>query len=113
MKLLHSITATLLLFSFFAIPAFAAKRASAKWGEELFKDPAFAGSKNEKSCFSCHENDKKMKKRLVDMPKEQMTKTINACITKALQGEPLDEDSEEMRAMRMYFNLLADDCYGK
>ena len=110
MRIRESIIAALLLTVLLASPVLALKRASAQWGGQLFRDPTFAGSANDKSCLSCHDNDKKMKQALRDMSREQMTEVINNCISGQLEGQPLAADSEELRALRMYFSLLADDC---
>ena len=111
MKEINFLMGVLLFVVLLATPAIAAKRASVKWGEELYKSPTLGGSTNEKSCISCHKkDDKKMLKKVMKMSKDERNTIINQCITGPLKGKALDPESEEMRALRLYLNLLTNDC---
>ena len=112
MKKFITIHCLFLIIFQFAVPAFAARKASVRFGKELYADPHLAGSTNEKSCLSCHKaDDKKMLKKVRKMSKEEVSQTVNRCIVGALKGKALDSESEEMRALRMYLTFLTNDCY--
>lgn len=112
MKKIIFLMSLLLFLVLVASPTLAGKRASVKWGEELYKSPSLGSSTNEKSCRSCHKkNDKKMLKKVMKMSKDELNTVINRCIADLLKGKALDPESEEIRAVRMYLNFLTDDCY--
>ncbi len=113
MKNLNLWLSVFFLLVFLSTPALAGKRASVKWGKELYKNPNLAGSNNAASCISCHKkDDKKMLKKVMNMSKDELNTIINKCITGPLEGKALGADSEEMRSLRLYLNFLTDDCYG-
>ena len=93
-----------LLFMVFSVQAgVAGDTIKIESGRQLFNDPTFAMSTNEKSCNSCHPDGK----RIGTMSKKDYAEMINRCIVGALKGEALEKDSEEMEAMQAYLLSLA------
>jgi cytochrome c len=70
-------------------------------GKQLFADPALGGSKNDKSCNTCHPDGKGLEKAGANLES-----TINACIQKALGGKSLATDSQEMKDLVAYIASL-------
>jgi cytochrome c peroxidase len=70
-------------------------------GKQLFGDPALGGSKNDKSCNTCHPDGKGLEKAGANLEN-----TINACIQKALEGKPLATDSKEIKDIVAYIASL-------
>jgi cytochrome c peroxidase len=71
-------------------------------GKQLFNDPAFAMSKNKKSCDSCHPDGK----GIGEAENNDYTNMINRCIAGALKGQVIEDDSKEMQAIQAYLNSL-------
>lgn len=78
-------------------------------GARLFRDPALSGSRNDKSCWSCHEHGEGLERAhrpvfrsLFGLRKRDLGDVINWCITEPLQGQPLAKDSPEMRDLAAY-----------
>lgn len=69
-------------------------------GKILFNDPALGGSKNDKSCNSCHPNGKGLEKG------EITADSVNLCIERPLAGKSLDVDSQEMKDILTYIRSL-------
>ena len=74
-------------------------KASVELGEKLFNDPSLGGSKNTRSCATCHPNGEGMEKAA---DRDDLVKMINRCIVGALAGEKLDGRSAEMLSLKMY-----------
>lgn len=70
-------------------------------GKALFNDPQLGTSG--KSCGSCHPDGKGLEKAGA---KPDLAATINTCISKPLQGKPLDEKSVEMQSLVLYIKSL-------
>ncbi len=86
-----------------ASPAWSGK-SSAELGKKLFDDPTFAGSTNEYSCKSCHENGKNLKNI---GNRKNLAKIINRCITGPLGGTKIDGRSVQMRSLKLYLQSLS------
>ncbi len=90
-----------------------ATRTSAQYGKQLFNDPTLGGSKNKKTCESCHERGEDLKgvtekrfRYLFGFKTRTLEEVINLCIRKPLRGRPLAVDSAEMRSLVAYFRTL-------
>lgn len=81
-------------------------------GKALFAD-AGLGS-NEKSCASCHPGGEGLAGKAAAYPVKdektgevtELSDTINQCITQALEGQPLDPESAEMKSLEAYLKTL-------
>ena len=73
-----------------------------EYGKQLFNDPAFAMSTNDKSCNSCHPDGK----GIGPATNGDYSEMINRCIVGALRGQPLEKDSKKMQAMQAYLQSL-------
>ena len=71
-------------------------------GKQLFNDPAFAMSTNDKSCNTCHPDGQGIRA----VTNGDYSNMINRCIVGALKGQPLEQDSEKMQAMQAYLRSL-------
>lgn len=81
-----------------------AAKTSIELGEKLFHDTTLGGSTNDKSCSSCHAAGE----GLEDISSnKKLTKTINQCVTEALNGNKIDGRSAEMRSLKMYATGLS------
>lgn len=81
-----------------------AGKSSVEMGEQLFNDPTLGGSKNDKSCNSCHPGGEGLEKAGAN---EKLVKVINQCITGPLEGEKIDGRTAEMRSLKMYIESLS------
>jgi cytochrome c len=97
--LLLSLIAVSIIFSL----AFA--EGNAEKGKELFNDPKLGNATSGKSCNTCHPDGKGLDKA-ADKEKKSLEKTINSCIENALNGEPLDPESEQMKDLVAYIKSL-------
>ncbi len=77
----------------------AANPSSAERGKELFNDTKLGS--NGKSCGSCHPGGKDLEK-VASLDTKKLEKIINQCITKALKGKALAEDSADLSAIVSY-----------
>ncbi len=81
-------------------------------GRALFEDPGLGT--NEKACASCHPGGEGLAGVAAEYPVEdpeagemkELSATINACITTALEGEALDPESVEMKSLEAYLKTL-------
>ncbi|MEW6220370.1 MAG: cytochrome C [Thermodesulfobacteriota bacterium] len=89
-----------------AIPGIAQEKekSSVDYGQRLFNDPTLGGSKNDKSCNSCHAGGKGLEKAGAH-PK--LVETINKCLVGPMEGQKIDGRSVEMRSLKMYIQSLA------
>ena len=97
------VVCTILVACSLAVPVIAGK-SSVKAGEKLFNDPALSGSKNDKSCASCHPGGEGMEKA---GKRKDLVKMVNKCVVGALKGEKIDGRSVTMRSLKMYLESLA------
>jgi len=68
-------------------------------GKKLFSDPKLAGSQNETACILCHDK----KDTFKSLSKEKnLNETINMCITQALKGNALEDDSQDMKDLKSF-----------
>ncbi|OGW42257.1 MAG: hypothetical protein A2010_03595 [Nitrospirae bacterium GWD2_57_9] len=84
------------------IAAAAHHEASAEKGKALFNDPKLGTTG--KSCNDCHPGGKGVDKAAGSKDLEDR---VNGCISQALKGKELDEQSIEMKSMILYINSLA------
>ncbi len=82
-------------------------------GKELFNDPNFSGSINEKSCGSCHPGggglEKACSKKTIELfgqTANSLEDAVNLCITLPLEGTAIENDSQEMKDMVAYICSL-------
>ena len=75
-------------------------------GRALFNDPSYGGSKNDKSCNSCHPGGK----GLMEAGKKErnLTDNIKRCINAALKGDAEEINDEYIRLVRVYIWALQD-----
>lgn len=80
-------------------------------GKALFNDPKFAGG--QKACNDCHPNGRNLQKAgsktsftLMGTEHNSLEKVINKCITQAIKGKAIPEDSNEMKEMVSYIKSL-------
>ncbi|MBU0483186.1 MAG: cytochrome-c peroxidase [Proteobacteria bacterium] len=81
-----------------------AEQSSIEQGEKLFNDNSLGGSTNDTSCATCHPNGKDLEKA---GEKQNLTETINRCITGPLKGNKIDGRTVEMRSLKMYIQSLS------
>lgn len=81
----------------------AAEKPSAALGEQLFNDPALGGTDNVQSCNSCHPGGKDLEDAGDD---PELATIINRCITGALGGQALPEDSPQIQSINLYIASL-------
>lgn len=84
--------------------AWAAEQPSINRGQQLFTSKKLGTSG--KSCNSCHEDGKGLTISL-NAGDQQLSETINTCISRPLKGKPLDPESADMKSMVMYLKSLA------
>ncbi len=79
-------------------------------GKKLFNDPKLGGSKNAKSCGSCHPpKPLRGKKRTFTIMGEKQNSpedAVNFCIKMALKGKGIAKDSDEMKDIVAYMKTL-------
>ncbi len=76
---------------------------SIETGRTLFESPQLGTSG--RSCASCHPQGEGLADSIY-LDETELIKTINLCIRKPLQGEPLDPASTEMDSLVMYLRSL-------
>jgi cytochrome c len=77
--------------------------ASVEEGKKLFS--ATDMGSNGKSCATCHPGGKGIGD-LSGMDQEELAAAVNACVTSALEGKALPEDSEELHSLNFYLRSL-------
>lgn len=82
---------------------FAAGKSSEDKGRELFNDPKLGNSKNESSCKSCHADGKGLGKAGEN---KKLSKLINNCLIKQMEGEKIDGRTASMRSLKLYIKSL-------
>lgn len=80
-----------------------AEESSAGLGKQLFNDSGLGNSKNSVNCGSCHQNGEGMEEAGYH---PELPEIINRCIKGPLEGEPLAQDSTEMKALMAYIKSL-------
>jgi cytochrome c peroxidase len=83
-------------------------------GKKLFNDPKISGATSGKSCDTCHPGGSGLEQ--AGMKKEfhlgggkqgNLEEAINLCILKALNGNALDPQSQEMQDLTAYIKSLS------
>ncbi len=103
MKKVIFLTATIILSALTAGYTQAAETPSVVLGEKLFNDSALGGSKNAKSCNSCHLGGKGLENAGSN---PDVSMIINQCITGPLGGKAIKDDSIEMQSIKLYIKSL-------
>lgn len=92
--------------------AWALEQSPKELGKALFNDPKFAGG--QKACNDCHpegrnleEAGEKSQFHIMGMEQKSLEEAINMCITYAIKGKPIPENSREMKAMVSYIRSLS------
>jgi len=70
-------------------------------GKALFSDPKLSGSTNEQTCIQCHQKKGAFKSL---SPEKKLEDTVNMCITNALAGKALEDDSQDMIDLKSYIH---------
>ncbi len=111
MKLLKVLSFSLIILSLMFSFAFAA--GSVEKGKAMFNDPKLGT--NGMTCNSCHPGGKGLEKagaqgktewKTPAGVKKSLQDAINICITQALKGKALDNNSQGMKDMVAYINSL-------
>jgi cytochrome c len=87
---------------------------NAERGQELFTDQSFAGSKNARSCNTCHPGGKGLEgsgtkefTSLMGIRAVSIEDIVNICIERPLEGRAIAHGSEDMKDMVAYIRSLA------
>ncbi|MBF0458842.1 MAG: cytochrome C [Nitrospirae bacterium] len=77
-------------------------------GKKLFNDPGLGGSKNGKSCNTCHSAGKDINAEKFAAMKDdsKLEGIVNKCIEGTLAGKALPKDSKEMADIVAYMKSL-------
>lgn len=101
------------IFSFVALSIGSIAFSGVLEGKNLFEDPKFSGSANKKSCNSCHQSGSGLQNAgdktsftIMGKQMDSLEDTVNACIQKALKGNPLTKDSQQMKDIVLYIKSL-------
>ena len=81
-----------------------AEKSSVELGKKLFNDPALGGSTNSKTCNTCHPGGEGLEDA-DSIP--NLAEMINRCITGPLQGDEINEQTAEMRSLKVYIQSLS------
>lgn len=84
--------------------AYASDEITVAKGKELFA--ASSLGTNGKSCNTCHSGGKGMDK-VATQDADDVSDTVNQCITKAMKGKALDPASADMKSMVLYIKSFA------
>lgn len=84
--------------------AYASDEATVAKGKELFAASSLGISG--KSCNTCHPGGKGMDK-VATQDADDVSDTVNQCITKAMKGKALDPASADMKSMVLYIKSFA------
>ena len=82
----------------------AADAVSAERGKQIFESTKLGT--NGKSCASCHPGGKKLE-WAGTYDDERLGEISNKCISKALQGKPFKEDSDDLKSLILYLKTFA------
>jgi cytochrome c peroxidase len=93
------VAALAVLFAGLSLNAHATTRPSVALGEKLFCDPKLGGATGSKTCAGCHQDGAGIE---FSFQKPNLPQIINMCITRGLNGAPLEMDSVEMNSLILY-----------
>jgi cytochrome c peroxidase len=79
--------------------AHAAQTPSVELGKKLFNDPKLGGATGAKTCASCHPNGTGLE---FSSESPKLAQNINTCLTRAMNGAPLPDNSVEMKSLILY-----------
>lgn len=101
-------TVALVILSIGIVATLAFAGGNADNGKKLFSDPALAGSTNDRSCNTCHENGSGLEATAKNFENsgKSLEDMINACVSRPLGGKPLAKDSQEMQDIVSYIQSL-------
>lgn len=82
-------------------------------GRALFRDLNFGNGKARKSCDSCHPDGKglnkaggKSKFNIMNQRQDSLEEAVNFCIERALKGQVIDPDGQDMKDIVAYIRSL-------
>lgn len=82
-----------------------AGQSSVELGMLLFHDPALGGSRNEKSCNTCHPDGRGLERAT---RRSNMTEIIKSCILGPMDGNRVDARRIDLRSLKMYIESLGE-----
>lgn len=85
--------------------AASAGQSSVELGMLLFHDPALGGSRNEKSCNTCHPEGRGLERAT---RKSNMTEVVKSCILGPMDGNRVDARRVDLRSLKMYIESLGE-----
>lgn len=74
-------------------------------GKALFNDTRLGNNTSGNSCNTCHPDGSGLEKA-AGKPTADIAKVVNQCIRKALKGEPVDPESQDMKDIVAYIKTL-------
>ncbi len=83
--------------------SFALSAGNVARGKTLFNDTKLGNNTSGKSCNSCHPDGKGLGKA---GDRKDLVRFVNSCIENALQGKPINPDSQEMEDLVAYVRSL-------
>jgi cytochrome c len=97
------------IFALFITGSIAYAEGDVERGKSLFHDSTLGGSKNDKSCNSCHYNGSGLEKSAIkkyeifmNLKVKSLEDVINICIERPLAGQALDKNSQKMKDIVAY-----------
>jgi cytochrome c len=88
----------------------------AERGKTLFNDPKIGGATSGKSCNTCHPSGSGLEQagtkkefHLGGLKQGTLEEAINFCIEKALNGNPLEIQTQEMQDLTAYIKSLSEE----
>jgi len=82
-----------------------AAQSSVELGMLLFHDPALGGSRNEKSCHTCHPDGRGLEQAGL---KSNLTEIIKSCILGPMEGNRIDARRLDYRSLKMFIESLGE-----
>lgn len=80
-----------------------AGQSSVELGTLLFHDPALGGSRNEKSCNTCHPDGRGLEQAT---RRSNLTEVIKSCILGPMDGNRVDARRVDLRSLKMFIESL-------
>jgi cytochrome c len=103
------------IFAFFITLSLAYAEGDVERGKSLFIDSTLGGSKNDKSCNSCHYNGSGLEKSankkyeiFMNVKVNSLEDVVNICIERPLSGKALDKNSQKMKDIVAYIKSLGE-----
>lgn len=94
-------------------PSYGGMSGDVATGKDLFSNPAFGSSTNDKSCNTCHLNGRGLEKsgekkefNIMGMKQNSLEEAVNICIVNPLKGKVIDPKSKDMIDIVTYIKSL-------